>query len=176
MTNGEKLKEIFPNIEARLDAKTGIMIIKWTNDTTKCFKASWWNAEYKEPTDKIDCDNADCNNCVNHKYCDYEPNKSEIPTGSDCVSREKVWFMITGGKYLDEDDEQFIDRLVNKLAELPPVTLIRPKGHWIKEKSIHGWDGHSYQCSVCGRSIHLDTAVESLVDYPYCHCGSKNMR
>lgn len=31
---------------------------------------------------KINCDNADCNNCVNHKYCDYESNKSEIPTGS----------------------------------------------------------------------------------------------
>ena len=46
------------------------------------------------------------------------------------------------------------------------------KGHWIKEKSIYGWDGHSYQCSICGRSIHLDTVVEDLADYPYCHCGA----
>lgn len=49
-------------------------------------------------------------------------------------------------------------------------------GRWIREKSIHGWDGYSYQCSECGRSIHLDTVVESLIDYPYCHCGSRNMR
>ena len=47
------------------------------------------------------------------------------------------------------------------------------KGHWIKEESVYGWDGHSYQCSECGRSIHLDTAMESLIDYPYCHCGAK---
>lgn len=46
------------------------------------------------------------------------------------------------------------------------------KGHWIKEESPYGWDGHSYQCSECGRSIHLDTEMESLEDYPYCHCGA----
>ena len=52
--------------------------------------------------------------------------------------------------------------------------LLEPKtGHWIKEKTIDGWDGHSYQCSVCGRSIHLDAVVEVLADYPYCHCGAK---
>ena len=45
------------------------------------------------------------------------------------------------------------------------------EGHWIKEESIYGWDGHSYQCSECGRSIHLDTELEDLSDYPYCHCG-----
>ena len=47
MTNGEKLKETFPNIDSRLDANTGIMLVKWADDTTKCFKASWWNSEYK---------------------------------------------------------------------------------------------------------------------------------
>ena len=26
----------------------------------------------EEATTKVDCDNTDCNNCVNHKYCDYE--------------------------------------------------------------------------------------------------------
>lgn len=46
-----------------------------------------WLKDYKRLLEsssetKIDCDNADCNNCVNHKYCDYESNKSEIPTGS----------------------------------------------------------------------------------------------
>lgn len=49
----------------------------------------------------------------------------------------------------------------------------KPKdGHWIKEKTLNGWDGKSYQCSVCGRSIHIDPEVEDLTDYPYCHCGA----
>lgn len=48
-----------------------------------------------------------------------------------------------------------------------------PEGRWIKEESILGWDGYSYQCSNCGRIIHLDTVIEDLSDYPYCHCGAK---
>jgi hypothetical protein len=55
--------------------------------------------------------------------------------------------------------------------ELPSVIPTRKKGKWIKEMSLLGWDGCSYQCSECGRSIHLDTEVEDLIDYPYCHCG-----
>ena len=43
-TNGEVIKAMFPNIESRLDEKTGIMLVKWTDETTKTFKASWWNA------------------------------------------------------------------------------------------------------------------------------------
>ena len=49
MTNGEKIKEIFPSIDSRLDEKTGIMLVKWVDGATKCFKADWWNAEYEEP-------------------------------------------------------------------------------------------------------------------------------
>lgn len=50
MTNGEKIKEIFPSTDSRLDEKTGIMLVKWVDGATKCFKTDWWNAEYKEPT------------------------------------------------------------------------------------------------------------------------------
>ena len=54
------------------------------------------------------------------------------------------------------------------------IEALKPKtGYWIKEETPYGWDGHSYQCSVCGRSIHLDTFFEDLTDYPYCHCGVK---
>lgn len=49
MTNGEKIKEIFPSTDSRLDEKTGIMLVKWADGATKCFKADWWNAEYEEP-------------------------------------------------------------------------------------------------------------------------------
>lgn len=40
-----------------------------------------------------------------------------------------------------------------------PIAPIKRKRRkiatWIKEVSPFGWDGHSYQCSECGRSIHL---------------------
>lgn len=52
----------------------------------------------------------------------------EQTTSDDCVSREKVWYMITGGKYANEDYEQFIDRLVKELENMPPVT---PTQSWI---------------------------------------------
>lgn len=46
-TNGDVIKALFPNIESRLDEKTGIMLVKWVDGTTKTFKESWWNAPYK---------------------------------------------------------------------------------------------------------------------------------
>lgn len=49
MTYGDKIKEIFPSTDSRLDEKTGIMLVKWVDGATKCFKADWWNAEYEEP-------------------------------------------------------------------------------------------------------------------------------
>lgn len=70
--------------------------------------------------------------------------------------------------------EKDVSESMDKIRELPRVTPQETiKGHWIKEESICGWDGHSYQCSECGRSIHLDTEMEDLEDYPYCHCGAK---
>lgn len=59
------------------------------------------------------------------------------------------------------------------IMALPSVTPQPKMGQWIREKTIYGWDGKSYQCSECGRSIHLDTAVEDITDYPYCHCGAE---
>jgi hypothetical protein len=47
-TNGDALKAMFPSIENRLDERTGIMLVKWVDGTTKTFKASWWNAPYNE--------------------------------------------------------------------------------------------------------------------------------
>lgn len=53
-TNGDMMKAMFPNIESRLDKKTGIMLVKWTDGTTKTFKAEWWNAPYK-PIQTLAC-------------------------------------------------------------------------------------------------------------------------
>lgn len=66
-----------------------------------------------------------------------------------------------------------ITNCISMVVNEPPVTPQQKTGHWIKEQTIHGWDGYSYQCSECGRSIHIDIDVENLSDYPYCHCGAK---
>lgn len=67
--------------------------------------------------------------------------------------------------------EEAMQKACGQLAELPTVQSKQKTAKWIKETSIYGWDGRSYQCSECGRSIHLDTELEDLSDYPYCHCG-----
>lgn len=105
----------------------------------------------------------------------------------DCISRQavleaidtKAWEFCDYLISKNRNDEQkpvshFADNLRECIREELPSVNPQPKtGHWIKEKIIYGWDGHSYQCSVCGRSIHLDAVVEVLADYPYCHCGAK---
>lgn len=45
MTNGEKIKEIFPNLEYEILSRTVITNI----DSGAWFSLEWWNAEYKEP-------------------------------------------------------------------------------------------------------------------------------
>jgi len=47
------------------------------------------------------------------------------------------------------------------------------RGKWISHMKLYGCESHSYQCSVCGRSIKVDPLTEELTDYPYCHCGAK---
>lgn len=52
MTNGEKLQEIFPNIEIVAIVPNEIIVIKIDNVATYSnisFTYNWWNAEYKEP-------------------------------------------------------------------------------------------------------------------------------
>jgi hypothetical protein len=150
MTNGEKIKEVFPNAEINYGLR-GVVAVTFIHKTI--FDLDWWNAEYEEPSSSE------------------KLNKSETPTSSDdCISRQAVEdAMYDATRAMDLNYGQIMDYIDN----LPSVTPIRPKGHWITEISAYGWDRRSYQCSVCGRSIHLDTAVEDLSDYPYCHCGAK---
>ena len=94
-----------------------------------------------------------------------------IPTSTDCVSRADLEEM-KSPMYDSSGNMIGYGVLMEDVRKMNPVTPKRPKGMWIKEESIYGWDGKSYQCSVCGRSIHLDTKAEDLKDYSYCHCGA----
>lgn len=93
----------------------------------------------------------------------------------DDISRQAVLDTLDNmDKALDEDRtvENYKELLRECYKVLTPVNPNKT-GHWIKEKSRYGWDGKSYSCSECGRSIHLDSEVEDLTDYPYCHCGAQ---
>lgn len=86
-----------------------------------------------------------------------------------CVNREAVHKQIN--EWVAMSCKTLLG-LHKRIDTLPIITSKPKEGHWIKEKSLHGWDGKSYQCSVCGRSIHINPEVEDLTDYPYCHCGA----
>ena len=101
----------------------------------------------------------------------------QIIASEDAISRQEVleqmncW--IGSGEYRYTNATDYLRKRINSLS---PVAPKQKTGHWIKEKSMLGWDGNSYQCSECGRSIHLDSEVENLSDYPYCHCGAKMVK
>ena len=86
----------------------------------------------QEPTTKndlIDCEHTDCNNCVNHKYCDYETTtKNDL--GVDCISRQAVRKILVEAKELGSwDDSSQINRLdaIDNVDMLPSVTPQEPQ-------------------------------------------------
>ena len=138
MTNGEKIKEIFPN-----GVLTSINNSYYWGDDILVGK-SFWNAEYKEP------------------------NKSEIPTGSDdCISRAEAQTEIemNASRYTIAKERcgmgqvEWSDQLikvsdaVDIIRKLPSVTPIRPKGHWVMTHdyltTAYGYIDY-VKCSCCG--------------------------
>ena len=128
MTNGEKIKEIFPNI-----IKYGNILIDDTGALQKniLFDDTWWNAEYKEPITKNDL-GVDTDKLI-----------------SDC---EKMSFdMEIFNKPLKV---VALDAVKNIAKDLPSVTPQEPrKGHWIPLGYEDEWWGEVCTCSECGSSI-----------------------
>lgn len=96
------------------------------------------------------------------EHCDYKIQKLEQPTSEDCVSREKVHYMITGGKYANEDYEQFIDRLVKELENMPPVTPTCKQSEWYLR-------GGKFTCKNCEERalLKLTDATGGCREYSY---------
>jgi regulator of replication initiation timing len=98
------------------------------------------------------------------------PNKSENPTGSDdCISRQAVlkiydeWFATCNIADKKESPKA-------KINALPPVTPIRPKGHWIKTE-LPSRDAH--ECSECGNLAIFDECRNEEMLTDFCpHCGA----
>lgn len=96
---------------------------------------------------------------------------------NNTINRDTVLDLINDVKRANGfKDYSYYEYLFDQVDNMPMSVLENNVGKWLKEETIHGWDGFSYQCSECGRSIHLDTEVEDLTDYPYCHCGAEMER
>ena len=114
----------------------------------------------QEPTTKIDCDKTDCNNCVNHKCCDYEPTiKNDL--GVDCISRADALDCVNIGV-------TFCD-VYKKINDLPSIRRQEPKtGHWTEHPHEWGddWQYSDYECSICHNWTHFE--------HDFCpNCGAK---
>ena len=137
MTNGEKIKEIFPNAEY-LECEV-VMDVVFAQNQENWFDLEWWNAEYKEPTPK--------NNL-----------------GVDCIDRAELLKAIDtwdkfgystryGLERLDKDDKGFVpyvkyDDMVNCVKGMSSVTS-QPCEDAISRKAVlemaksynaDGWD------------------------------------
>ena len=80
---------------------------------------------------------------------------------NDCVSREKVWSMITSGKYPNENDEQFIDRLVEELEKMPSVT---PTQNWIPVSERLPEDG-TWNIFTDGKNVSVERYKSDAIDH-----------
>ena len=115
-----------------------------------------------------------------------ESNKSENPTSSttkkdlvvDCISR-KAALDITWHDPSYSDPLNVLTEVRDKIRELPSVTPIRPKGHWIGHREHCEMNnlrpsglGSYFWCSECDCGI--DSKNFSRVNYNYCpNCGAK---
>lgn len=111
----------------------------------QAFNSSEWQLINKEQdsektlfcakNDKIDCKHTDCNNCVNHKYCDYE-STTKNDLGVDCIDRKATLDAII--KRLGIKNEAYLleaERVIyQQILAMPSVTPQEPtdKCKWIK--------------------------------------------
>ena len=104
------------------------------------------------------------NNMNTIKHHSIKMKSKEKETTDNYVSREKVEYMITSGKYANENYEQFIDRLVRQLKNLPSLTSTHKIGKWKQE-----YLGCMYDvCSECGQKV-----TKGFFKYNYCpNCGA----
>ena len=92
-----------------------------------------------------------------------KPNKSENSTSSDCVDRHSVELLAY--RYLKEPTDNHV-AFYEDFLDLPSVTPIRPKGHWID----HSDEGY-VECPKCGSATNCDDNIDKL---HFCFsCGAE---
>jgi hypothetical protein len=136
MTNGGKLKEVFPSIELYEKSHDGIQID---------FNSVWWNAEYKEPSSSE------------------KPNKSEIPTSSDdCISRQDVLSEIIRFS-TEEGSSVECQQLYCDVNNMPSVTPQEPR--WIPVSERLPQEAFGCLVTVIDTDVHTQEEFENILPY-----------
>ena len=78
MTNGEKLKETFPNLKIAL-LESYVQVMGENYEFNNAYPLKWWNAEYEKPT----LLSATCKNCKYVRHTDIGERYCSI-TGEHC--------------------------------------------------------------------------------------------
>lgn len=176
MTNGEKIKNIYPDLEIISEIKDVYVIILEGHNVwspkLEVFK-SWWKAEYKEPSNSG------------------KPNKSEIPTGSttdvpennvgkieptknnlgvDCISREQALDLLCKKCPVYDCNRKCIS--YKAIEKMPPSTPIRPKGHWYIDERPES--DREVICSNCEQPVFKYHKIDFDYRPKYCpNCGAE---
>ena len=92
--------------------------------------------------------------------------------GVDCISRTDVLKLMQDNRHTHNGDWAMQESM-DDIRALPLVTPIRPKGHWIYDKSIADWI-----CSKCGETPktigYVGTGAFMAEHFKYCnHCGAE---
>lgn len=106
-----------------------------------------------------------CSNAISRQAVE-EMIKAEMP--------ERGMWEIEGDKEKETVCEICVV-LMQKLSDMPPVTLQPKTGHWIYDEEYSDWYYINYKCSCCKRVIAVPYEIRNEVykEYPYCHCGAK---
>ena len=153
MTNGEKIKEIFP--EAQIEyAESDVYV--WLNHDPVNFSRESCESNYSEVASELD---------KNSKKLENPTAKNDL--GVDCISRDEVCRYVAefvNHEFSTREEEELIDNIITGIERMPSVTPQEPKtGHW---NDIPKYKDIAWQCSECN---HFTT-----MKHNYCpNCGAK---
>lgn len=157
MTNGEKLKATFPNLKIML-LESYVQVMGKNYEFSNVYPLKWWNAEYKEPSSSENPISSTTKNGISIPDIKYHSHH--------CVDRRLVEALVY--RYLKEDTDDHV-AFYEELLDLPLVTPVSPKGHWIMTNDYFtgAYESIDYvECSCC----HAD----SLEEGNYCpNCGAE---
>lgn len=110
--------------------------------------------------------------CANRMDCE----NCAMPNNTGCANELNR----KAAAAIAEQQKEIADLLNRAESAEKKLTECEPKhGHWIPRDFDITWGANRYECSKCGRSIHIlpvlyASEIEQVCkQFPYCHCGAK---
>ena len=156
MTNGEKIREVFPNARIGYHKATDLVdehVTVFINgcDTCQDYSMEWWNAEYKEPTTKNDL-------------------------GVDLISRNEVLNRLASiAKIKAKSDAQksLMGRCIFMVECMPSVTSLEPRIITCSECKYYRNKGNKN--SYCTKRLNVESVIDRYRE-PNFYCADAVLR